>query len=109
MDTEINYKYKDGYHDDIKEGHITLDKSIYKDYTNVYKTDIGNSVKDDLARRLWNCHLISRGDHECRSFLTDIINFLKDDNGKYCGDEELMKLYEFLMKQELVEILFECY
>jgi hypothetical protein len=99
MDTELTYKYKDGLHDDIKEGHLTLDKSVYKNYAGVYDTYYEDGL-DNLARRLWWCHLRATGDYQCKQFLKDIFDFSKN--------EDLKKTYEWLIKQELVEIIFEC-
>jgi len=105
MDTELNYKYKDGFHSDVKEGHITLDKGIFKSYAGRYETDIKDNVKDSLARRLWNCKLIWEGDIDCKRFLSDLKEFC---NGSY-EEDDMNNLHEWLMKQELIEIRFECY
>lgn len=100
MDTEITYKYKDGLHEDIKDGSLTLDKSVYKNFTGTYTTSNDDDI-NNLARRLWNCHLRATGDIECKAFLTDISNF--------CKDGEFETVYKWLMKQEMVEVIFQMY
>ncbi len=102
MDTEITYKYKDGLHPDIKEGHLTLDKAVYKMYTDSYGFDFVEDDLTSLKRRLWYCHFRASDDHRCKHFLKDIVT--------YTHDEELTKLYDWLLKQgEVVEIIFEMY
>lgn len=104
MDTELSYKYKDGFHSDIKTGQLTLDKGVFKSYAGRHDAKIEDSL-DSLPRRLWNCKLVWDGDVDCKRFLNDLKEFCKE---QYDLDE-FTKLHEWLMKQELVEIRFECY
>ncbi len=100
MDTEILYKYKNRNSDEINIGHLTLDKSIYKAYTDSYSTNRDDSLSK-LPRRLFNCSLIARGDSECRAFLNDISNFSNDD--------KLRGLVQFLSKMEIITFSFSMY
>lgn len=101
MDTEITYKYKDGLHEDVKTGQISLDKSVFKNYVDSYSTNYDDDLTI-LSRRLFNCHLRASGDGQCRAFLKDIYLFSKD--------EDFEKTYLWLLKQdEIVEIIFEMY
>jgi len=104
MDTELFYKYKDGLHPDIKSGQLTMDKSVYRKYTDSYNTNADDDI-NNLNRRLWNCHLRAEDNDQCRKFLTDILIYNKNN----MDIEEFIKLYDWLMKQELVEIIFTCY
>lgn len=111
MDTEITYKYKDGFHSDIKSGQITIDKGIFKSYKNSYDTRIEDSVIASLPRRLWNCKLIWEGDIDCKRFLNDLKEFWTKSESGFAEqyDEKFKKLHEWLDKQEIIEIRFECY
>lgn len=106
MDTEIYYKYKDGLHDDIKSGMITMDTSIKRKYVDGYNTHFNDSVIDSLPRRLWNCSLVWDGDHDCKQFLKDLQEFCLSNSCKYEYEDEFRKTHDFLMKQELVQIKF---
>ena len=106
MDTEINYKYKDGLHPDIKEGHLTIDKSFYKYYLDLY-----NDTTNTLHDRLNHFGLRCWGDEFCRIKIQEMIDFFynvyHDDS-----DEDylkLIKVFDFLLNQEIVEFTFEMY
>lgn len=111
MDAELSYKYKDGFHSDIKTGQITLDKGIFKSYAGRHDTKIEDSVINSLPRRLWNCKLIWDGNSDCQRFLNDLKEFWTNSDKGFAEqyDEKFKQLHEWLMKQELVEIRFECY
>lgn len=110
MSTDIFYEYKDGFHDDIKYGSITLDKGIFKKYVNSYDTKIEDSVIDSLPRRLWNCSLVWEGDTNCKRFLNDLANFHKNSKLGFVEsyEERFEKAHLWLLKQELVKITFRC-
>jgi hypothetical protein len=98
MDTEIKYSYTDGYHTDVRKGELILDKSLYKNYCDIYNTQDSDSL-DKLSRRLWFCHLRATGDYECKMFLKDIFTV--------CPYPELKELQDFLTHQIVQEITFE--
>ncbi len=107
MDTEIYYKYQVG--SEIKYGNLTLDREVYKKYTDSYSTkgDIKN-----LNRRLLHCHLSSYGDKQCKMFLNDIADFWQNSGEGFreSYDKSGFKaVHEFLMKQEMVEVIFAMY
>ena len=98
MDTEITYKYKDGLHEDVKCYKLILDSSVYKQYTGLYNTICDDKI-NKLTRRLWHCHLRATGDARCRAFLKDISDV--------CKTKEFERVYQFLLKQEMVEVIFQ--
>lgn len=111
MDTELTYKYKDGFHKDIKIGHITLDKGVFKSFAGRYDCNFEDSPINSLARRLWNCKLVWEGDVNCKWFLDSLKEFWTKSNKGFVDsyDDKFSKLHEWLKAQELVEIIFECY
>ena len=112
MDTEISYKYKDGFHPDIKSGKLTIDKSIYKRYTGRYGMNHEDDLKTSLSRRLTHCGLFSWGDVRCKAFMNNILEFYDEAFKSEIIDDDLTKmkdLFDWLLKQEMVEIKFECY
>ena len=107
MDTEINYKYKDGFHSDIKSGHLTIDKEFAKTY-------MGRRDDTPLSDRLNHWGLIcNKGDEFIQFVLLDLIDFfeLRNKLVEHMNEDEqkLLELYYFLSKQELVELTFEIY
>ena len=106
MDTEISYKYyKDGFHPDIKEGHLTIDKQFFKAYLDL--------PDNPISKRINHCGLISKGDEFAKIFLKNLIEFFdlhtKFENELDEDEKSLLNLYDFLLKQEIIEITFQKY
>ena len=100
MNTEITYKYKDDLHEDVKCGKLILDGFVYLQYVGKYGTYTGydNNI-NKLTRRLLHCHLRATGDVRCKAFLKDIYDFSKV--------QEFKRVYQFLLKQEIIEVIFQ--
>jgi hypothetical protein len=78
MDTEIEYKYKDGFHKEIRTGSLTTDRGLFKAFIGCY-----DKPESELTKRLNHCALISRGHQHATIFLETLNSFWKEQGPEY--------------------------
>lgn len=104
MDTEIDYKYKEG--NEIKSGHVILSKGVLNDFLNSKEDTDSCNVIESLPRRLRSCGLYIGKELQCEYFLKDFKEWWNCCGYEYDNDK-IIEFYNNIKDKTVIEIIIE--
>ena len=102
-DTQIYIKYYDKNKEREDSEMIVCDRTVYKKYLGLYDDD-SIIAKEN---RLQSCSLNAK--YHAASFLKQIINFWIEKSGWESEYKKNEKLLDYIQKQTILEVDFNCY